>query len=599
MTEQDYALTMLLVDNLLLDNTYPVSSSPPMMATDAEIKSSGTKQNQAGVVSSALCVQILRCEIYIREIDLPLGMVNTEDGTSVTWNINKELDKRLQTYPASTGVQETNFIKRCIEQLKQRLYQNQCMEYKATMADFQLIQLDGIQEGDGRTKSYMRMSAADITLSEEPYIESSVHKLNGESHQSCQEPHNKTVMYGTKWGLANHKYAAHVPFGSMKYGSMLFMTISSTLATGSRDDNFQEVEVDGDVYGVTFRYSVPSSWLFRVIDLILNPRKEKNIVYGSTKSPSAKMNDQQKDEVDVFTNVSVRFHETIVDYISTQVNSRSILLINSLNVSTNIVTNSNESVFQISIEDLSVMLRASSIPYHEKESRCRLIVMNLGSSEPSMQGNHVFRTTSSARKRQERTKLTVWDVQHLLTDVGYVKVVDLDELNVILKIRSEEALGETRNNTNANAEHKEKLPLTTVTITIGVVQLFTCYDSCNKLIDTLSMWWEEFSATDMFLVKWIKKTLDGDNVSPQNQEKPVIRGTEKSSNEYNGDVASKLDSEIKSPQKVSSENDLGSPVVSLLSHINDESAFGSDGELSVSDSVHNGTNIPNSSRGET
>ena len=48
-------------------------------------------------------------------------MVNTEDGTSITWNINQELDKRLQTFPASTGVRETNFIKRCIEQLKQRL----------------------------------------------------------------------------------------------------------------------------------------------------------------------------------------------------------------------------------------------------------------------------------------------------------------------------------------------------------------------------------------------------------------------------------------------------------------------------------------------
>ena len=153
----------------------------------------------------------------------------------------------------------------------------------------------------------------------------------------------------------------------MKYGSMLFMTISTTLSNGVEDDNFQEVEVDGDVYGVTFRYSVPSSWLFRVIDLILNPRKEKNVVYGrTTKSPAADIADQEKNEFDIFTNVSVRFHETIVDYIATQVNSRAILLINSLNVSTNIVTNSNESVFQISIEDLSVMLRESSIPYHEE-----------------------------------------------------------------------------------------------------------------------------------------------------------------------------------------------------------------------------------------
>ena len=80
MTEQDYALTMLLVDDLLVDNAYQVSCSLPLEATDTQIKSSGIKQDQIGVVSTALCVQILRCEIYIREIDLPLSMVNAEDG---------------------------------------------------------------------------------------------------------------------------------------------------------------------------------------------------------------------------------------------------------------------------------------------------------------------------------------------------------------------------------------------------------------------------------------------------------------------------------------------------------------------------------------
>ena len=65
--------------------------------------------------------------------------------------------QKSQTFPAPTGERETNFIKRCIEQLKQRLYHNQCMEYKATMADFQLIQLDGIQEDECKSNSYTRI----------------------------------------------------------------------------------------------------------------------------------------------------------------------------------------------------------------------------------------------------------------------------------------------------------------------------------------------------------------------------------------------------------------------------------------------------------
>ena len=328
----------------------------------------------------------------------------------------------------------------------------------------------------------------------------------------------------------------------------------------------------------------------------MNPRKEKNVVYGrTTKSPAADIADQKKNEVDVFTNVSVRFHETIVDYIASQVNSRAILLINSLNVSTNIVTNSNEGVFQISIEDLSVMLRESSIPYHEEESRCRLIVISLESTRSTMQDDNVFRATSSIRKKQERTKLTVWDVQHLLSDVGYVKVMDLDNLNVILKIRSEETLDDKARNDGAN---KEQLPLTTVTITIGVIQLFTCYDSCNKLIDTLSMWWEEYGATDMFLVKWINKTLDSGNVSPQNHEKPIARNTENCTKEHTNDIASISKQENQNPKKVPGGNDLEPPMVSLLSHINDESAFGSEGELSVGNRILKGENIANKPKEE-
>ena len=121
--------------------------------------------------------------------------------SSITWNINQELDKSLRTFPAPTGERETNFIKRCIEQLKQRLYHNQCMEYKATMADFQLIQLDGIQEDGAKANSYTRMSAADLTLSEEPYKESNKQEVDDEKRQSCPNIHSRTVLYGTKWGL--------------------------------------------------------------------------------------------------------------------------------------------------------------------------------------------------------------------------------------------------------------------------------------------------------------------------------------------------------------------------------------------------------------
>ena len=65
----------------------------------------------------------------------------------------------------------------------------------------------------------MRMSAADLTLSEVPYKESNKHKVDYANRQSCPNIHSRTVLYGTKWGLEKNKYATHVPFGSMKYGA--------------------------------------------------------------------------------------------------------------------------------------------------------------------------------------------------------------------------------------------------------------------------------------------------------------------------------------------------------------------------------------------
>ena len=136
------------------------------------------------------------------------------------------------------------------------------------LADFQLIQVDGIYaDNEENVKSYMRIGAADITLSEEPYgahIQDNIDlKLRSKYHNLCSKP----VMYGTKWGLNTNKYATHVPFGSLKYGSILFMTIDTVLTEDSDRNKLQDVVVDGDIYGVTFRYGVPSSWLF--VSLIL------------------------------------------------------------------------------------------------------------------------------------------------------------------------------------------------------------------------------------------------------------------------------------------------------------------------------------------
>ena len=102
------------------------------------------------------------------------------------------------------------------------------------------------------------------------------------------------------------------------------------------------------------------------------------------------------------------------------------------------------------------------------------------------------------------------------------------------------------------------------------------------------MWWEEYGATDMFLVKWINKTLDSVNVSPQNHEKPINRNTENCTKECTRDITSISRPENQNPKKVPTENDLESPMVSLLSHINDESAFGSEGEQSVGNRILKG-----------
>ena len=88
---------------------------------------------------------------------------------------------------------------------------------------------------------------------------------------------------------------------------------------------------------------------------------------------------------------------------------------------------------------------------------------------------------------------------------------------------------------------------------------------------------------------WINKTLDS-NVSPQNHEKPIARNTENCTKEHTNDIASISKQENQNPKKVPGGNDLEPPMVSLLSHINDESAFGSEGELSVSNRILEGEN---------
>ena len=620
LTEQDYALIMLLVEDLLKDNIYSVSSPPNVHRTSNPILNTETtgKHDFSSTddddddddmniiddlaynkIESALCLQVLRCEVYIKEIDLPVGMVDKEHNKSSTWKVNAELGDELCTYPASSGIPEQNFIKRCIEHMKQRLYHNQCMEYHVTLADFQLIQVDGIYaDNEENVKSYMRIGAADITLSEEPYgahIQDNIdQKLRSKYHNLCSKP----VMYGTKWGLNTNKYATHVPFGSLKYGSILFMTIDTVLTEDSDRNKLQDVVVDGDIYGVTFRYGVPSSWLFRVIDIVLNPRKSKNIIYNesSEKAPEFEENVDTEDLIDVFTNVNVRFHETIVDYIPSQVNTRAVVLINNINVSTNIVTSSNETKFQIGIEDLSIMLRKTYLPYHADESTCRILVYN-----PSIKGNdnyeniHIHNIYSNNDGKQS-AKLTVWDVQHLLLDVGYVKVMDLDNLNVILTIRQAEDNGNIKDRSNSvksdtSEEQKPELPLSNVDITIGVVQLYTCYDSCNKLIETISKWWEEYGASDMFLGKWIKKAHEAP--LPIQSDKAVVNNNDgsKINAVANSVVVGEQLVGRKLPPVDLPVDKSKPPVISLLSHINDESAFGGSKDRK-SNNNDNISNIP-------
>ena len=486
-TEEAYARMMDLVDAIVVDNAGPA----PVPKEDSEDLESGIYDDEDNPVCSfpktvaAMVMQILRCEVHLSEIDLPAAMIDSKTGECSTIRVANSLG--LQ--PTRVGTLKGNFFERAIETLRQRVYHAQAFCYHMTMSDFQLVQVSGTCLRF-YPLSYLRLSVADMVLGEGP----------AQSINPCP------VLYGTKWGDES-KYATHVPFGSLQYGAMLWMTINTTSSRKGSNSS-----VDGDIYGATFRYNVTSSWLFRLVKLILSPRKNSASPVHDTTDNVDGENDIPEIP-DTLTSVLVQFHDTVIDYIPVHVDTRVVLTLGTFQVSAKLSSSTRDTVFEFGAEDVSMLLRQSTVPYHCYESFCSALVHRIGNDEAAPDAARQSHTRLHPMAKGlsgaiEVTKLSVWDVERMLIDAGFVKVLDLNRVNVVLSEHATLMKPTTEGPNNRVPRlvaEADPLPLTDVLVDMGSLNLYSCADSFVKFIDTISMWWEEYGVSDPFLGKWIRR----------------------------------------------------------------------------------------------
>jgi hypothetical protein len=552
--ESEYIELMDFIDCIVADNTVTPPEADAAGAGEplGEGDSDAEDEDEAGaftITDSTLVLQILKCEVVLSEIDVPEAMkalhtVEIAESLEHEGVFNDKGDEyyhaaddlRGKMGAARKGRLRANFFDRLIETLKQRLYHTQAFKYSAVLSDLQLFNVSGRhvkRDRDTRKlalrtaypQTYMRISAADLVLKDSPAAPAAA---------GPQDP----VLYGTKWGSDCDdlkKYATHVPFGNCAYGVLLWMIVSNDYKpvyapAGAVHQEpagtLVEGKVDGDVYGSTFRYNVTSGWLFRMLGLVLNPRRRKP-------ADATVSGDDPKgaEEDDTYTSVHVRFHDTLVDYTPAHIDTRCILSIGSFQISSTIVGSSDSSTFQVGMDDVACLVRQNRIPYHVGESQCLELVHPLHGERPRSQRfsnvqNHPMmslrRAANSlssqvgtrymdagrapgmaAASTTRPTKLTIWDVEHILCSAGFVKVMGLDHVSVLITDREPKAAGASPG--EASEDGKGTRIPTEITVDMGQLSLYTCYDSFTKLLDLITLWYEEFGPTDPFLKKWINR----------------------------------------------------------------------------------------------
>ena len=352
-------------------------------------------------------------------------------------------------------------------------------------------------------KEYRRLSCADLLL-----MEGDARCKNSDGDFLCP------ILYSNKWG-GLPKPARLPAFGGLDHGCMIWFT---TKSSSNIRDYLKDVLMDIEFFGTILRYNVYSSWIFRLMDIIFEPKVSNTCVHVNQKHEKhEKKNLVGKKQLNVLTQLQVTLHDCLVDYEPQQyipLNSagRMLLTLGQLRVSTNILSENSdtsqkmESVLTIFIEDAAMFLAGRHLPYEGKtEASCSFF----DNAHEGSKAFHVYNGYHSKYKSLAPTlkasRLTAWDIEHILLTAHFALIGRLDhvKLNITTVPRQtrskSDAIGYPNFSEGDTHVNTQVRPLSVIEMDVGTVSLFCCADSCAAFIDMISALSDEISLTDAFL----------------------------------------------------------------------------------------------------
>lgn len=279
------------------------------------------------------------------------------------------------------------------------------------------------------------------------------------------------------------------PFGVSK-APMVFVGIDIIDQT----QEMREMKVDLHVSHASLRYDVTSKWLFQMMDMLL-------MEYPSPIIPldSASMNTDEVAEIletvqsgsyevvklaippkTVFTKLFVNLYDALVDYAPETLESRVIVVLGNVNVSSNVVTGARMQGYKISATDLQLYLTHSRTGYEEIDD-CIL-------------GNEMYVESKAKKKslrfagisgRLESASVVYPSLLTFLEKYGFLQIVTMDFIDVFLR-----SLVPVK---DIEEKVASTFPELSVELNLGTANIYACFDSFNTLIELISTWTDQLA----------------------------------------------------------------------------------------------------------
>lgn len=350
-------------------------------------------------------------------------------------------------------------------------------EHKSTSADaesvlfsyhfaFEGLKIFQVSQWLMHLQSRAHVSARNVTLLEE----------NGETKEIAP------IIYKTPYGVSD--------------APILFVGVDITDQT----QEMREMKVELHFSHVSLRYDVASKWLFQLLDMVL-------LEYPAPIIPldSASMSLEEAAEVEealrtggyhavklavapktVFTKLFVHFYDVLVDYSPTMLDSRIIIMLGGVDVSSNVVTGAVMQGFKIVAKDLQLFLTQARTGYEDIDG-CIL-------------GRELFvKSKNDSKKRLTFADSVVAGVLAssypsllmFLEKNGFLKMVTMDFIDVFLR-----SLVPVPNDAVPELEEKASastFPELSVELNLGTANIYACFDSFNTLIELASTWADQLA----------------------------------------------------------------------------------------------------------